>query len=688
MSVGSVNSGARITVEWPRSASTILDGANPRFLPLVQAYSFSNPHLSLSLRTPDGEWVLEAANPAWTKWRACDPTSACWYTPETFGRLIKAYIGKDQRRRLVRDFLTEFDGLSSTQKRSRILAQRCAPGASLNDLVHDGELDRVAVAALLQAMQAETKPVKPERLGVIGEANLRQRIEGEGLKYARATGVDSDGLPYVIEAAFAWNEDLDSRSLITAANFASSPALTLSLGWEDAGTVLEGRHAGTQEPVIVFLHVVHPRLTFTDLGKTRLSLSSAIADALRNVIEKITQEWHKQRKREERDASAELRRQDALQREQDRKISIKQSVYRHLPEAYERASGGYGARSHQIFYQLRSLVQPDTGRESLDSQYVEQTLIPDFIRDNPEICAGWTVLYDDRGNLYEPHTEKIVGLGTKNVRDYCGEWGSPITCSFELISPRVTTYGPAGRYSAILFCEKEGFTEIFQAAEIPERFDIALASTKGTSVTACRELFEFAGRRGIRVFVLHDFDYNGFEIYATLHQDTRRYRFKHRPEVINIGLRLETVERLALQSEDWVFEKRGLRENLRDYGATEEEIAFLVRREVKVGNKIRTEGKRVELNALTSPQIIELVETELIGHGVNKVIPDQATLAAAYRAEIEYRHARKAIEEAIQKARKELGEITVPDDLAERVSAYLKGNPSAAWEDAIQDVEE
>jgi hypothetical protein len=74
------------------------------------------------------------------------------------------------------------------------------------------------------------------------------------------------------------------------------------------------QHAGANEPVIVFLHVVHPRLTFTNLGKTQVRLPKAVAADMQKVIEKITADWHKQRKREERDASAVMRRADALER--------------------------------------------------------------------------------------------------------------------------------------------------------------------------------------------------------------------------------------------------------------------------------------------------------------------------------------------------------------------------------------
>jgi DNA topoisomerase VI subunit B len=439
ISHGSVKNGTRVTVEWPQSASTILENAYGRFLPLGASYVVANPHLALSVRTPFDELAHGALDLDWTKWRACDPTSPHWYAPETFSKLVAAYAVKDQeggKRRPLREFLELFDGLSATAKRSKILASVGLSRSYLDDLLHADGLNQTAVAALLLAMQAETKPVKPDRLGVIGEDNLRRRIGSTAFKYCRRVCVDVSGFPYVIEGAFAClnlgDDDESGRRMITAANFGTSPSLTFRFPnyGSSANEELAERYAGSDEPVFVFLHVVHPRLTFTDLGKTQVSLSGAAADDMQTVIEKITADWNKQRKAEERDHHARLRRQDALTKAQNRRMSIKESVYQHLPEAYERASGGYGARSRQIFYQLRPLVLADTGKETLDSQYIMQTLIPDFMGENSELCADWTVYYDDRGHLIEPHTGETIGLGTKSVRDYCGDWHGPICNGF------------------------------------------------------------------------------------------------------------------------------------------------------------------------------------------------------------------------------------------------------------------
>jgi hypothetical protein len=133
---------------------------------------------------------------------------------------------------------------------------------------------------------------------------------------------------------------------------------------------------------------------------------------------------------------------------------------------------------------------------------------------------------------------------------------------------------------------------------------------------------------------------------------------------------------LDLQSEPVVFGNRNsaaVRKNLRLNGATESEIAYLV-----------DSKQRVELNAMTSPQLIELIEEALVTNGVGKVIPNASTLAAAFRSRVEYMRAQKAVGQAIVAARRRAGEVVIPDDLAERVAAYLKAHPAEPWENAVR----
>jgi hypothetical protein len=52
------------------------------------------------------------------------------------------------------------------------------------------------------------------------------------------------------------------------------------------------------------------------------------------------------------------------------------------------------------------------------------------------------------------------------------------------------TGGPQNRYGALLFVEKEGFNELFTRVRLAERYDVAIASSKGMGTTSVRQLFE------------------------------------------------------------------------------------------------------------------------------------------------------------------------------------------------------
>src|SRR4029077_2837018 len=99
-------------------------------------------------------------------------------------------------------------------------------------------------------------------------------------------------------------------------------------------------------------------------------------------------------------------------------------------------------------------------------------------------CCEWDVVWDARGHFSEPHTERVIPIGTLEGRQYLGDrpkLGSAIAVCADALYP---TTGPEDRYKTVLFIEKEGFDPIFKAAQIANRFDIAIMSTKGMSVSA------------------------------------------------------------------------------------------------------------------------------------------------------------------------------------------------------------
>src|SRR5262249_11137125 len=148
--------------------------------------------------------------------------------------------------------------------------------------------------------------------------------------------------------------------------------------------------------------------------------------------------------------------------------------------------------------------------------------------------------------------------------------------------------------------------------------------------------------------------------------------------VIDLGLRLPDVQAMNLASEpvDYRGEKDP-RVNLRECGASEDECSFLVRRRTHGG----WAGERVELNAMTSPQFIALLEEKLRAAGVAKLVPDQQTLDRAFRRN--YREAR--VRQILNRVRKNVArtEPAAPADLAEGVRRLLEQEPTLSWDAAV-----
>jgi hypothetical protein len=113
--------------------------------------------------------------------------------------------------------------------------------------------------------------------------------------------------------------------------------------------------------------------------------------------------------------------------------------------------------------QILAMIHPDKVDKGLNAQSFTQTLVPDFMSENPELTADWDVVFDDRGHFREPHIqngrERIIGLGTLAVRNYIKSWTSTLPDEIRniFVPFDLETSGPTHRYHNALFVEKEGF---------------------------------------------------------------------------------------------------------------------------------------------------------------------------------------------------------------------------------------
>jgi hypothetical protein len=383
------------------------------------------------------------------------------------------------------------------------------------------------------------------------------------------------------------------------------------------------------------------------------------ADSIIGDITAVTKKWTRQRRAEERHANARRRRATIY----TQKDTVKAAAAEVMEAAYLKASGNgaYPAHDRQIMYAARDHIQDATGKP-LDDKYFTQTLLPDYMNDNPGKTAGWDVVFDARGHLVEPHTRTKVPLGTIDVRNYLG--GGNRRDGPARVRGLFPTHGPANRFGAILFLEKEGFMPLFRRARLAETYDIAIMSTKGMSVVAARMLVDsLCGTFGIPLFVLHDLDKSGFSILGSLTRSNRRYQFRNHVKVIDLGLRLADVQQHGLGSESsYITDTPKARANLRRNGATPAEIDFILG------------GERVELNAFTSPDFLAFIKGGLKRHGVKKVVPAGDVLAAAFARAFVRARIRAAIPELTEEANRLLAADNggVPEDLVRRVTDMLK----------------
>jgi hypothetical protein len=237
------------------------------------------------------------------------------------------------------------------------------------------------------------------------------------------------------------------------------------------------------------------------------------------------------------------------------------------------------------------------------------------------------------------------------------------------------TRGPLNRYQTIIFIEKEGFMPLLEAAQIAERFDVGIMSTKGMSVTAARQLLDRLSEDGHlkKVLVLHDYDAYGFSIFGTLFTDTRRYTFSNEVPVVDLGLRQSDVEELGLEGESYEVKDWDARvETLRRHGATEDEIDFL-------------EDQRVELNAMTAPEFVAFLERKLAIHA-KKVVPNKEVIETHARRIWEQLQATERCQQILAQIHTEAATAELPQDLVARVKRLLKKESAISWDQAVAKV--
>jgi hypothetical protein len=290
--------GTRVTVKLPMvqygsDEPDIIESCRSEFLRLTESYAWLNPHLSLRVSW-DGEVKIDAkaSNPTWDKWLPSWPTSPHWYNKSRFRRYMAAHIA-NRGNVTVREFISEFRGLSSTAKQKVLLEEIGASHVSLHDFFGRHKTNGDNIAKLLAALKKHSKPVRAAQLGVIGKGHLYRLMEAAGgdpktFTYKRRDG-ETNGVPRVVEFAFGIHREgliaaghAPNRKFITGVNWSPGikiPFRQLGRSGEGLDAIMAEVRANTSQPVIAILHLACPRVAYTDRGKSAIVVEGDVEDA-------------------------------------------------------------------------------------------------------------------------------------------------------------------------------------------------------------------------------------------------------------------------------------------------------------------------------------------------------------------------------------------------------------------------
>jgi hypothetical protein len=268
------------------------------------------------------------------------------------------------------------------------------------------------------------------------------------------------------------------------------------------------------------------------------------------------------------------------------KWTQKEIVFGILPRAIENAGDLFSARD--LYYAARPLCYAYHGwpaGKQLEYGYFSQTLLTDYQEIWGPIAGLWR---DPRGHLHEPHTGRVLGLGTREVAAY----------EF-----------PPYTFDKVLYVEKEGEMPKLKAAQLAERYDMAIVSGKGYPAEAVRTLFERAEGGDYQLSVFHDADIDGYNIARVMREATRRMP-GYSVEVVDIGLTVEDALEMNLDSEP--FSRKKSLPGMLFGSLSPVAVEYFTHRH-----------ERFELNAiLPDTRRIEYIEGKLEENGVRgKVIP-------------------------------------------------------------------
>ena len=557
-------------------------------------------------------------------------SSPYWYDVPHFHELISASGDT-----AVRELVAALDGCSGGRA-GEIVTEAGLARMTCKDV------SREQAEALLRAARDSTKAVSAKRLGAIGPglfSNLAYAVGNSVVSFGTALPTE---IPYVVEV---WAAESQERRLFVSVNRTPvTGGIRMVREKRNVGLIGCGLHhvaaeAPKDKEFFISLNITTPYMPITSDGKEPdlEPFLAGIGDAVAKAVRKA--------------------RHPGVRSE---RMTQKDVVLDNLDDAIAAVSGeeGYRFNARQLFYFLRPIVMEETGKELNIKNFTG--IIDDYENENGEIEGMYR---EPRGSITHPHRNETITLGTLMVEAY----ERPEWC-----------------FNKLLYIEKEGAQEALKQDRWPERHDCAVMSSKGFSTRAARDLIDKLVEHDepVKVFCVHDADASGTMIYQTL-QEATKARGARKIEIINLGL--EPWEAIEMDLEIETLEEKDRTKPVADYVRDRDDGDYWV-------DWLQT--NRVELNAMTTPQLIDWLDAKMAKFGDGKLIPPEVVLeqeladriANKVRDAITERILREAgIEDLVAAA---IAAITMPDgiNLAKKIRALFKREADGEWRDAVEAV--
>ena len=553
-----------------------------------------------------------------------DTHSIHWYDLQSFVELVTNYKDKHPNittKKLVADLFNAHNPLSDYN------IPKYIGKIKLDEDWH------VILENLYNSLKKDLKIVSPEFLNkyAIGR-KMAKSIYGENLlKYNCEQGTyEKDGaqIPFFIEAVLVAMEG--ENSIATAINntvaYDSCP-----LNFDVDNLTFDRKFLDHKPPWYcsslkdlinetkfregnghkLLIQLITPYLEFYDQSKAKVNVEK-MKEAIIKVIQPAVIYALKAMKKASR---SEISNQSGVGKKKRSKISL---MHEYAMEGAREATGDweYSTTARQVFYAVRRLIitNHDITLNNADSDRFTQDVLTELFEDHPDLENK--ISFEQRGVYVDPEDGEMP-ISTQNVNNLLDRVNNITECK---LSVNAGEYSPCSLMidypielgtSAVLFIEKQGFKEALEKSGIADELGLKLILSQGYSTRNIKRIIEGFRSRGVEVYVLHDYDFDGINIKNRIIEGSKTY--KKPLDVIDIGLSYgDIVEYKKLIDAETYESKKSYARIFESMSKEEQDFLWPERKTKKDKNgKTIYIYRRVELNAFTMPELLSLIRSKI-----------------------------------------------------------------------------